>query len=481
MSPKLNRRQFIGVGLATGFTLSFPAPALIGQNPNGKIRLASISCGSRANQLMNIFREQPEIDIVGLCDPDAKRMDATKQKFEVEKTFSDPRDLLEDKNIDAVIVATCNHWHCLGAVWAMQAGKDVYVEKPLAHNPWEGVQTVKAARKYKRVCQVGTQQRSDPMQAEIKDFLFQEKALGNILTARVNHYSIRQPVGKRDTPLEIPAEVNYDLWLGPAQDQPLYRNQLHYDWHWDWNTGCGEMGNWGVHVLDDCRNNVLQDALPFPKRILAGGGRVGYNDAAQTPNIHFVYFDTGSIPVVLGLSNLQDGPDSKSAGKHPGPGSGYIAYCEGGRLEGQRGRAVAYDKDGKEIKQFKGTCGEPNHVQNFIKAVLAQDSSLLNAEVKTGHESSGWCNLANIAVRAGKAYAETQVPEANDIWEDVVTNLQQVLAHNNLSLDNKDITMSSLLSLDPQTGIFVGEGAETANAFQKREFRAGYEVPEIQD
>jgi len=122
-------------------------------------------------------------------------------------------------------------------------------EKPLSHTQWEGDQTVAAARRYGKVCQIGTQQRSDPMQAEIKKFLHEEKALGEIKAAKVNRYGVRGSIGKREKPLEIPKSVNYDLWLGPAQDQPIMRNKLHYDWHWDWNTGSGEMGNWGVHVL----------------------------------------------------------------------------------------------------------------------------------------------------------------------------------------------------------------------------------------
>ena len=140
----------------------------------------------------------------------------------------------------------------------MEEGKDVYVEKPLSHSQWEGQQTVNAARRYNRICQVGTQQRSDPMQAEIKKFLHEEKALGEIKTARVNRFGVRGPIGKRSTPLEIDKSVDYDLWLGPAEDKPIFRNKLQYDWHWDFNTGSGEMGNWGVHVLDDLRNNVFQ-------------------------------------------------------------------------------------------------------------------------------------------------------------------------------------------------------------------------------
>jgi hypothetical protein len=171
------------------------------------------------------------------------------------------------------------------------------------------------------------------------------------------------------------------------------------------------MGNWGVHVLDDLRNNVFQDKVALPKRILGGGGRVVWNDAGETPNVHFAYFDTGSIPVVIGLSNITAGPGSQSEAKHPGPGSGYIAYCEGGRFEGQRGRAAAFDRDGKLIKESKGTSGNGTHQRNFIDALRWRDPSILNSGVQIGHDSTGWCNLANIAFRSGHTFSRAEAKQ----------------------------------------------------------------------
>lgn len=483
---RLNRRQFIGVGLAAGVASFFPAPAQIVRGANERIRLGSISCGGRANELLSGFKGFSEVDIVALCDPDSARVGQTKEKYAtVQKTFTDCRELLDDKDIDAVIVATCDHWHCLAAAWAMEAGKDVYVEKPLAHNIFEGIQVVNAARKFKRVCQVGMQQRSDKMQAEIKKFLHEDKAIGEIKMARVNHYSPRNPIGKSEKPLTLPATLDKNLWLGPAEDFELYRNSLHYDWHWMWNTGTGEMGNWGVHVLDDCRNNVLLDCVEFPKRILAGGVRAAYNDDGETPNIHFVYFDSGSIPVVLGLSTLAM-KDSKSAGDHPGPGSGYIAYCEGGRLEGQRGSAKAFDADGKVIKEFKGNSGQREHQQNFIEAVLAQDPSLLKAEVAIGKATSEWCNMANIAFRCGKPLtverAATVAKAAEGIegiWGDVLSSAQKTLQTHNISMIESGVYVSNMMTFDAEKRQFVGEDADVANSFMKRQYRnAEFIMPE---
>lgn len=477
---RLTRRQFVSTSAAAlALTTSVAPRSLRAANANGEINLGFISCGGRAGGLMSQFGKVDGVNIAGLCDVDETRLGLAKERFPKAQGWTDLRELIDAPGIDAVVVATCNHWHCLAAIWAMEAGKDVYVEKPLSHSQWEGRQTVAAARKYNKICQIGTQQRSDPMQAEIKRFLHQEKALGEIKSARVNRYGVRPSIGKRDTPLEIDKNVAYDLWLGPAADEPIYRDSLHYDWHWDWNTGSGEMGNWGVHVLDDCRNNIFQDHVALPKRVLGGGGRVALNDAGETPNVHFAYFDTGSIPVVIGLSNLPAQPGGKKSPGHPGPSSGYMAYCEGGRFEGQRGRAVAYDNDGKKIKEFSGN-GDVRHQQNFIDAVRAQDRNLLNAEIAVGNDSTGWCNLANVAFQAGDNYRSEAAAEIQlEQWQSLLGEMENHLAAHDLTLDGGDIKLSPLLELDSKTEQFVGSGSEVANGLLKRDYRKGYEVPEI--
>lgn len=474
---RLNRRRFLSLAAATGLTSSLPARTLRAANANDEINLGFVSCGGRAGQLMGRFEKVDGVNIAGLCDVDEKRLGLAKQRFPKAQGWIDLRELIASDSIDAVVVATCNHWHCLATIWAMEAGKDVYVEKPLSHSQWEGRQTVAAARKYNRICQIGTQQRSDPMQAEIKQFLHEQKALGEIQAARVNRYGIRGSIGKRSTPLPIDKDIAYDLWLGPAQDQPIFREKLHYDWHWDWNTGSGEMGNWGVHVLDDLRNNVFRDSVALPQRIFGGGGRIVWNDAGQTPNVHFAYFDTGSIPVVIGLSNLPSAPGAKKSPQHPGPGSGYIAYCEGGRFEGQRGRAAAYDADGKLIKEFSGS-GSGIHQANFIEAVRKQDRSLLNAEVALGNDSTGWCNLANIAFRAGGQFSrEAAAAVSLEQWQTLIGEMDQHLQAHDLELDSDAILLSPMLELNSKTEQFVGEHAEKANRFLHRQYRKGYEVP----
>lgn len=479
---KITRRQFVSVAGIAGAALAFPVPGLIAAGANEKVRLGGIGCGGRGGELLDAFSKLDNVDIVALADPESLYLEMKKEKFGVAKTFTDFRKLLDDPDIDAVFVATCNHWHCLASIWAMQAGKHVYVEKPLSHTPWEGLQVVKAARKYNKICQVGTQQRSDPMQAEIKKFLHEEKALGKILSVRVNRYGVRRPIGKRETPLEIPSTVDYNLWLGPAQDQPLYRDKLHYDWHWDWNTGSGEMGNWGVHVMDDVRNNILLDKPELPLHVLGGGGRIVYNDAGQTPNVHFVWFDTGSIPVVLGLSNVPEKPGSKSAGKYPGPCSGYIVFCEGGTFCGQRGKAIAYDTSEKVVRQFKGDNGR-GHQKNFIDAVIAGNAKLLNAEAAVGNASSDWCNLANIAFRAGKPFSFEAAAILNGKtagrWEELLNDTKLLLDGYDIGLESSQIQLSPLLELAPGRCEFVGPAADQANCFVKRSYRKPFVVPEV--
>ena len=478
---RLNRRDFVRTGLAAAASAAVCPHSLAAPSANDQINMGFISCGGRAGGLMGAFDKIDGVHIAGLCDPDEQRLGVAKKRFPKANTWTDLRGLLDDKSLDAVVIATCNHWHCLAAIWAMQAGKDVYVEKPLSHTQWEGQQVVVAATKLDKICQIGTQQRSDPMQSAIKQFLHTDKTLGEIRYARVNRYGVRAPIGKRATPLPIPKEVDYNMWLGPAQDLPIYRDKLHYDWHWVWNTGCGEMGNWGVHVLDDMRNNVLLDRVSLPRRIVAGGGRVVYNDAGETPNVHFVYFDTGSIPVIMGLSNIPAKPGGRKSSAHPGPSSGYIAYCEGGRLEGQRGRAAAYDKDGKLIKKFSGDSGR-GHQRNFIDALRQRDASVLNAPVSMGHLSTGWCNLGNVAYRTGTTYSNKQARQiAGDFqpWNQLLDDMHQLLDAHGIDMANSAIRLSPVLDFDPDKQVFTGPNAAVGNPFLKRQYRNPFVVPDL--
>lgn len=351
----LNRRTFLASSAAVAG--SCLAPSLRAQSPgvNDEIGLGFIGLGWRGGQLLDTFRQIPGVRIAALCEPDEARLAEAAKKAPQAATMADMRQLLERSDVDAVVIATCNHWHCLAAIWACQAGKDVYVEKPLGHNLWEQQQLVKAARANKRMVQVGTQQRSSPLQATAKKLLHDDQAIGKLSHVVVSRIGERKPIGKRTSPLEIPASVNYDLWLGPALDQPLYRDELHYDWHWDWNTGNGEMGNWGVHVLDDVVNVALQDKAGYPTAVHSAGVRAGWNDAGNTPNTQVAYYENNVLPVAMVLSNTIPAKAlSSAAGNSEGFATGYTVFGEGGRFCGRRGGWVAYDNAGKVLREAKG-------------------------------------------------------------------------------------------------------------------------------
>ena len=449
---------------------------------NEEVRVAVLGAGWRGGQLADAFSKTEGCRLVAFADPDESLSKELADKHAAE-AHVDLRNVLDDPNVDAVAIATCNHWHCLATIWALDAGKDVYVEKPLSHTQWEGRQVVNAASKSDRIVQVGTQQRSDPMQAEARQFLHVEKALGKIQYVQANRLGVRKQIGKRAKSLAIPNTVDYDLWLGPAADQAIYRDKLHYDWHWDFNTGSGEMGNWGVHILDDVRNVAYQDQVTTPNRIVAAGGRVAWNDAGNTPNVHYALLETEMFPTIVALSNLPKAPNAKGgwkvrAGqKFDGPSSGYIVACEGGFYLGQRQRGRAVDLQGKTIREFKGGDIVALHVQNFVDAVRSRDAKKLNAPVVVGHDSTGWCNLANVAFRAGAAYDRDQMSAVSSLpaWPLLVEEMQRQLSP--FEVATSELVSSPVLSHNPNTEQFVGDHAALANAFLKREYRSKYVVP----
>jgi Oxidoreductase family, NAD-binding Rossmann fold/Oxidoreductase family, C-terminal alpha/beta domain len=473
----ISRRRFFFQSAGIGMALA--ASQARGKGVNEQLNVGFIGLGGRGNELLGHFSSLPDVRIAALCDPDEQRLSTVAANYKDANAFADLRRLLDDPGVDAVAIATCNHWHALAAIWACQAGKDVYVEKPLSHSHWEGQQVVRAARKHDRIVQVGMQQRSDPLQDSIKDFLHVEQPLGPIQYVQVCRFGKRLPIGNRTTPLAPPKSLDYDLWLGPALDEPIYRDQLHYDWHWDWNTGSGEMGNWGIHVLDDAINVVLRDQPAFPQRIAAAGGRVVWNDAGQSPNVSFAYYDTGTTPILFALSNLEDQLGS-NARHFSGMGSGYIIQCEGGSYAGGRGGGTAHDRPGNLVRSFAGDSGA-GHARNFVDAVFAHDRSKLNAEVEIGHRSTAWCNLANIAVRLGQPYehaAAAAQGRPRDAWGSTIDVVEEHLASHAVSA-SEQLRLSPLLEFDESTETFIGENAATANNLLRREYRPQFEVPAI--
>ena len=460
----------LGLAATTGL---FAAP----KSPNDKIRLGLIGLGWKGGQHLDDLLPRDDCEVVALCDPEREFLDAARQKAPRATAHADMRQLLDDKHVDAVVISTCNHWHCLAGVWACAAGKDVYVEKPLSYTLWEGRQLIKAARQHGRIVQVGTQQRSDPMQQEIRAFLHDEKALGPIESVAVTRFGIREGIGKRETPLELPKTLDKDLWLGPAADLPIYRSKVNYDWHWDWNTGNGEAANWGVHILDDVRNVAFQDTVKLPAAVVCGGGRVVWNDAGQTPNIMFAVLETGTAPVIFALSNLPELPGSKQPLTFEDTQSGYVVHCKGGSYHGRRGGGEAIDPAGKVIRQFKGTTGGREHYANFFDAMRSRDPQHLNADVVVGHDSTNWSHVINAAWRS--AGTAGFIPGGTLSGGESSAALERLLVDHvaayGAAIPADALTLSQRLEIDATREMFVGPGAEEANAFLgPREFRTPY-------
>lgn len=472
-----SRRSFISQS-ALAFT-ALSAGRVLGAND--KIRIGSIGLGGRGMGSAAWFSKIPGVEIAYVCDVDQKVVDRAKQVYPNAKATTDLRKVIEDKDIDAVIVSTCNHWHVLASIWAIQAGKDVYVEKPISHNIWEGRKLVDAARKYNKIVQGGTQQRSDPLQDEIKAFL-DSGTIGKMKYVRCNRYGQRASIGKLDKPLTPPESVNYDLWLGPAKDEPIFREKFHYDWHWNWNTGNGELGNWGPHILDDLRNVVFRDKVKLPKRVIAGGGRFGWDDAGETPNTHFAYIDTGDVPVIMDVHNLprQKGVKAGDVYMRRRTGAFLVIECEGGYYTGSRGGGTAYDAEGKKLQTFKGD-GGGGHAENFIEAMRSRKKEQLNGEIEDIHFSSAWCHLGNISWRLGQNYSREQAEAAVkefQPWNDVIADFHDHLGRNELDALKLDVKLGAMLELDVAKESFSGATATPeALALLTREYREGFAVP----
>src|SRR4051812_10127025 len=393
---RITRRGFLATTAAVGASALF-STKLRAIGANDDIRVAVIGLNGRGQAHLDAFPQVPGTRVVALCDCDEKVLGNAAKKAEGKEkvgkvqTYKDIRKLLENKDIDAIAIATPNHWHSLMAVWGCQAGKDVYVEKPCSHEIWEGRKIVEAAEKYKRICQIGTQRRSDLGYREALEWVHAGN-IGKILYARGLCYKPPPSSGKVKNPPPIPANIDYDLWCGPAPMEPLMRKNLHYDWHWVWPTGNGDLGNQGIHQMDLVRWCLGKNELS--PRILSVGGRFGYIDDGQTPNTMFVVHDYGDAMIIFEVRGLPARTDAKAMDEYKHQSVGHVIECEGGYLAGK----IAYGRDGKEIKKFSG--GE-DHFENFIKGVRSRRPEDLNAEILEGHLSSALCHTGNISYRLG--------------------------------------------------------------------------------
>ncbi|MBM3735176.1 MAG: Gfo/Idh/MocA family oxidoreductase [Acidobacteria bacterium] len=383
----MNRRKFLSA------SASMMGTSHLWSQANDRVRIAVIGMGGRGNDHLKVFSKVTNCEIGAVVDPDGNRAEKAAQ-WVLQNTGkraaveSDMRRVFEDKNIDAVTIATTNHWHALTAIWAMQAGKDVYVEKPVSHNLFESEKLVEFARKLNRVVQGGTQRRSYGVFRKAMKMLH-DGAIGDIYQAKWIFPGRRDSIGYK--PIESPPSwLNWDLWLGPAQMQDYHGNLVHYNWHWFWDFGNGELGNNGIHLVDISRWGMNKG---LPVKIYSTGGRFGYKDQAETPNtqtVTWTYADGSEI-----IAELRGLYTSERMSWDFFGSKGHM------HIEGDGKVAVTMGRN-KEPEPAFEPMPEVNHYANFVDAIRKRDPKLLHAEIEQTALSTSLCHLGNIAYRLGR-------------------------------------------------------------------------------
>jgi len=416
MEPEVSRREVLKIVAKTagvgGFASVSQSNRILGANDRARVAICGLN--HRGKDHMTAFSRVPNVEIAALCDVDEDVL--RKRRGELggkPPTYVDIRKLLEDRSIDAVSIATPNHWHSLMAIWACQAGKDVYVEKPCSHNLWEGRQLVRAAEKYGRIVQHGTQNRSSHAFQEAKRSL-QEGVIGEVYLARGLCFKWRDTIGHAaEEP--VPAGVHYDLWTGPSPLKPFTRNRFHYNWHWNWETGNGDLGNQGIHQIDVARWGL---GGKFPTRVSAIGGHFMFDDDQETPNTLTCAFEfdlpdgkrkmlefevrhwMSNNEAGIGRGNLTSG--MKRLFSHHNT-IGNVFYGSKGYLatgdEDTAGYETVLGRDGKPDHHSQGG---GDHFANFIDCVRSRKAEDLNAPIKEGHISCALVHLANASYRLGR-------------------------------------------------------------------------------
>ncbi len=467
---------------------------------NEDIRVAQIGFRSQGAGHISGLKKLKGVRLVALCDVDRHVLDAKATELGGGiQTYTDIRKLLENKEVDAVSIAVPNHWHALATVWACQAGKDVYVEKPASHNIFEGRKMVQAARKYKRIVQCGTQCRSSlGLQQAVK--YVRDGKLGEIVIARGFCYKGRKSIGLVDGPQAVPDYIDYDIWCGPAPKDPPRRNgkfgPVHYDWHWFWNYGNGDYGNQGPHQVDIARWFLGEQAIaPFS---MAFGGRVGYQDSAETPNTLTIYHGY-QVPMIFEVRGL---PVNKAAqtgdwkmDDFKGASIGNVIECEEGYVVVPTYTdAIIFDKTGKQIEKFDGkskkTAGPEvktptglladasSHHANWIAAVRSRKPKDLNAEILEGHLSAGLVHTGNISYRLGAAKRPEEIRDAVKGMKGLADAFDRMAGHldaNGVDINNDKLCLGLPLKFHPGRERFVDN--EQANALVSRNYRAPFVVP----
>jgi predicted dehydrogenase len=480
----LSRREFVNssavaAALAAAGSVVDPLPA--GEetkaarkgSANDRLRVAVIGVRGRGMNHVDGFAGKHNCEIAVICDCDEKvigrAMTTSEDKQgKAPRYEKDLRKVMDDKSIDVVSIATPNHWHALAAIWAIQAGKDVYVEKPVSHNVSEGRRIVEAARHFNKICQAGTQSRTNKGMRDAIAYV-QSGKIGKVSLARGLCYKRRESIGKVTGPQPIPESIDYNLWCGPAPQAPLMRKNLHYDWHWTWDYGNGDLGNQGIHEMDKARWGLNKSTLP--NAVMSVGGRFGYVDDGQTANTQICVFDYGDCELIFEVRGL---PTKELKGAKVG---NIFVGSEGYVVCPSYDSGVVYDNDGKVLQKFKGG---GDHFGNFVDAVRARNAKLLNGDIEEGHLSSALCHLGNISYRMGILAPLGTTPEqfASDRQAaEALERMREHLTDNKVSPEQTQYRVGPRLTLDPKAETFAGTGSEEANRMLSREYRKGFEVP----
>ncbi len=476
--PRVNRRNFLrsSMGVAAGAAFAISGTSASGKviGANDTIRVAVTGIHSRGSEHIEEFQKMENVEVVCLVDPDTRTFSERIQQVEklggkTPQTFQDIRRALESKEIDVLSIATTNHWHALSAIWGCQAEKDIYVEKPCCHNIFEGQKLLEAARKYKRIVQHGTQGRSEQPWWRLAEIV-KKGTYGKLLVSRALIYKRRESIGFK--PFETPPpELDYNLWLGPAPQQPYNGNLVHYNWHWFWDFGNGDIGNQGVHQMDIARWMIPN--AQYPKSVVCIGGRFGYVDQGQTPNTQIAIMDYGETKLITEVRGLE-------TETYPGAtGSDDVVHFEEGHVAGDK----FYPKNGgtpEALPEIEVTLGPGGgHFGNFIAAVRSRKKNELNAEILEGYYSSSLCHMANISYRLGRDFPFDTPPESftgNDSALETLDLMKMHLQKNGVNLKETNYRIGQTLIVDPKTGHFVDD--PLANAYATRTYRKPFVVPE---
>lgn len=483
----MKRRDVLKSTLYAGTALALPTWSQAA-DANGDIRVAVIGFNGRGAGHISSLLAIKGVRLVALCDVDSavveKHVASLAKKNITVKTYEDYRKLLEDKDIDAVTIATPNHTHTLIAMSALAAGKHVFVEKPVCHNIHEGAALVKAgaAVEGKLILQHGMQRRSDLGWAAAMEYV-KSGAIGKMTLSRGVNYKARQSIGKVSGPQEAPKTVNYNLWAGPREAAPIMREKFHYDWHWQWAYGNGDIGNQGPHQLDVARW-ALGNPEKLPMRVMSFGNRWGYTDDGQTANNQMALYDygKGNVPILFDNRGLPMKDMNWAKGNEPVYKGvtriGNVIHCEGGYII----ESKAYDNAGKWNGQKFAIQDGPNHMKNFIASIQAGKLVDPNLHITHGYQAASLAHLANISYQLGKKTPVGEIKEriqsdkfASETFEDFVANL----AANKVDIGVDQAVLGPWLSFNSDTLKFEGEFAEEANKLSEGSYREEFKLPTV--